>query len=38
MNGPSNVLVDTNLIILGIGGDEDDYEFKRGKSKEKKDT
>jgi hypothetical protein len=22
MNGPSNVLVDTNLIILGIGGNE----------------
>ena len=32
MNGPSNVLVDTNLIILGIGGDEHVRELLEGHS------
>lgn len=32
MNGPGNVLVDTNLIILGIGGDEQVRELLEGHS------
>ena len=32
MNGPGNVLVDTNLIILGIGGDEQVRDLLEGHS------
>lgn len=32
MNGPNNILVDTNLIILGIGGDNQVRELLEGHS------
>jgi hypothetical protein len=32
MNGPANILVDTNLIILGIGGDKRALELLEGHS------